>query len=98
MLNVILGSAVGGLVAGALALGAASVTRPALSTVPVSAASAEPIAVGARSFDVPAEEPTLIECGFDQRAELRRRWMGGREVAHVACVPSALDSHGKAGH
>lgn len=91
MLNVILGSVLGGLVAGALALGASTVANRAPEEA---TASTRPVSVAAPAIDIASEPPTVVECGLDERAELRRRWIAGREVAHVACVPAGVRTSG----
>jgi hypothetical protein len=80
MLNTILGSALGGLAAGAVALIATASVRgaaePPLPT-PMVEALGSPGASGG---------PALVECEPHQRAELRRVAVNGRELAQIACV------------
>ncbi len=84
MLKAILGSVLGGLAAGVVALVA---WAPARTAAPWPTASAQPVGMvdtfGSRAATA---EPALVECEAHQRAELRRVVMNGREVAQVACV------------
>jgi hypothetical protein len=86
MLKVILGSALGGLAAGAVALVASASTRNAPES-PWPFTSAQPAGVvdafGSRAA---TSEPALVECEPHQRAELRRVAVNGRDVVQVTCV------------
>ena len=93
MMKVILGSALGGLAAGVLALVASAQGR---STVPVDpwamqeAAAPRALAVAdTRGLSTATTNaPTLVQCEPEQEALLRRAFVGGREVAEVTCVGS----------
>jgi hypothetical protein len=84
MTNAILGSALGGLVAGAVAL-VASAQGP---SAPDGAWTAAPSAMTAASTlnSVATTSPTLVQCEPHQEAVLQRSLVSGREVAQVTCV------------
>ena len=84
MMNTIVGSALGGLVAGAVALGAAAVMRP--SPAPVYG----PDPNGAYAMTV-ANTASLnngasLQCQPYEEAVLRRALVNGREVTDVTCI------------
>jgi hypothetical protein len=84
MLNTVVGSAIGGLVAGAVALGAAAVMRP--SPAPVYG----PDPNGAYAMTV-ANTAALnngasLQCQPYEEAVLRRALVAGREVTDVTCI------------
>jgi hypothetical protein len=91
MMKVILGSALGGLAAGVLALVASAQGR---STVPadpwaMQAAAARlalPVADTRGLSTATTNTPTMVQCEPRQEALLRRAFVGGREVAEVTCV------------
>src|SRR3954469_12128825 len=85
MMNTIVGSALGGLVAGAVAMGAAAVVRPA------SAPAYAPDPNGAYAMTVANTNglsngaPTL-QCQPYEESVLRRAFVNGREVTDVTCI------------
>src|SRR5215212_1120209 len=87
MMNTVVGSAIGGLVAGAVALGAAAAMKP--SAAPAYA----PDPNGAYAMTV-ANTSALnngaslpqMQCQPYEEAVLRRAFVGGREVADVTCI------------
>lgn len=87
MLKAIVGSIMGGLVAGAVAIVASAPARNSTPAAPWTATSNQPVGIvdpfGSRAA---TNEPALVDCEPDQRAELRRVSMNGRDVAQVACV------------
>jgi hypothetical protein len=91
MMKAILGSALGGLAAGVLALVASAQGR---STAPVDpwAMQAAPAPRAMTVADMrgvsaaTTNAPTLVQCEPQQEALLRRSFVAGREVAEVTCV------------
>jgi hypothetical protein len=86
MMNTVVGSAIGGLVAGAVALGAAAVMRPS----PAPAYGPDPAANGAYAMTV-ANTASLnngasLQCQPYEEAVLRRALVNGREVTDVTCI------------
>jgi hypothetical protein len=86
MMNTVVGSAIGGLVAGAVALGAAAVMRPS----PAPAYGPDPNTNGAYAMPV-ANTASLnngaaMQCQPYEEAVLRRAIVNGREVTDVACI------------
>lgn len=87
MTNTVVGSAIGGLVAGAVALGAAAAMKPA----PAPAYAPDPN--GAYAMTVAntgalnngASMPQM-QCQPYEEAVLRRAFVGGREVTDVTCI------------
>ena len=87
MMRALLGSAVGGVVAGAVALVATAQGRapdPAWSQNP--AAPYVQTAASTEGSSLMAGAPALVQCEPHQEAVLQRAFVGGREVAQVACV------------
>ena len=91
MMKAILGSAIGGVVAGAVALVASAQGRgtpeaawptPAQSSAPYAMTVADPRALSSATTNA----PTLVQCEPHQEAMLQRSVVGGREVAQVTCV------------
>jgi hypothetical protein len=86
MLNTVVGSALGGLVAGAVALGAAAVMRPS----PAPAYGSDPNAGGAYAMTVantaPFNNGASIQCQPYEEAVLRRALVNGREVTDITCI------------
>lgn len=84
MMNTVVGSAIGGLVAGAVALGASAVMKP--STAPVYG----PDASGAYAMTVAntaaLNNGATLQCHPYEEAVLRRAVVGGREVTDVTCI------------
>ena len=88
MMNTVVGSAIGGLVAGAVALGAAAAMRP--SPVPAygqdpNAAYAMPVANTA-AMNNGAMLNNGLQCQPYEEAVLRRSLVAGREVTDVTCI------------
>jgi hypothetical protein len=84
MTNTVVGSAIGGLVAGAVALGAAAVMRPS----PAPAYGPDPNTAYAMTV---ANTDTLnngasIQCRPNEEAVLRRAFVAGREITDVTCI------------
>ena len=91
MMKAILGSAIGGMVAGAVALVASAPSRGAAEAAFASpAATSAPYAMtvaDTRSLNSAAtSSPTLVQCEPHQEAVLRRSIVAGREMAEVTCV------------
>jgi hypothetical protein len=90
MMRAILGSAIGGLVAGAVALVATAQGRAPEAGWPNTAQSNTPYAMtvadsrGMNSASTSA--PTLVQCEPHQEAVLQRSFVANREVAQVTCV------------
>jgi len=86
MMNTVVGSALGGLVAGAVALGAAAVMRPA----PAPAYGLDPNASGAYAMTVANTAPfstgASMQCQPYEEAVLRRAFVNGREVTDATCI------------
>lgn len=92
-MKAILGSALGGLAAGTLALVASAQGRTAPAADPwamqaasVSAPRAMTIAETSGASATTTNAPTLVNCEPQQEAVLRRSVVAGREVAEVTCV------------
>ena len=88
MMNTVLGSAIGGVVAGAVALGAAAVMRPdpapAFGADQPASAYAMPVANTA-SFNNGA----LLQCQPHEEAVMQRSIVNGREVSAMTCITRA---------
>lgn len=86
MMNTVVGSAIGGLVAGAVALGAAAAMRPS----PAPAYGPDPGANGAYAMTVantaPFNNGASLQCQPFEEAVLRRALVNGREVTDVTCI------------
>ena len=86
MMNTVVGSALGGLVAGAVALGAAAIMRPS----PAPAYGPDPNANGAYAMTVantaPFNNGASMQCQPYEEAVLRRALVNGREVTDVTCI------------
>jgi len=84
MMNTVVGSAIGGLVAGAVALGAAAAMRPS----PAPAYGPDPN--GAYAMTVANTSPfnngATLQCQPYEEAVLRRAVVAGREVTDVTCI------------
>jgi hypothetical protein len=89
MMNTVVGSAIGGLVAGAVALGAAAVMRPspapAFGVDQPASAYAMPVANTA-SFNNGA----ALQCQPYEEAVMQRAIVGGREVSAMTCITRAV--------
>jgi hypothetical protein len=91
MMKAILGSALGGLAAGTLALVASAQGRTAPAADPwamqaASAPRAMTVAEARGLSTATTNAPTLVQCEPQQEAVLRRSVVAGREVAEVTCV------------
>jgi hypothetical protein len=90
MMRAILGSAIGGLVAGAVALVATAQGRAPEAAWPNAAQTNSPYAMtvgetrGMNSASTTS--PTLVQCEPHQEAVLQRSLVANREVAQVTCV------------
>jgi hypothetical protein len=84
MMNTIVGSALGGLVAGAVALGAAAVMRPS----PAPAFGPDPTSAYAMTVanTAPLNNGASLQCQPYEEAVLRRALVNGREVTDVTCI------------
>ena len=86
MMNTVVGSAIGGLVAGAVAIGAAAIMRPS----PAPAYGPDPAAQGAYAMTVantaPLNNGATLQCQPYEEAVLRRALVNGREVTDVTCI------------
>ena len=86
MMNTVVGSAIGGLVAGAVALGAAAAMRPS----PAPAYGPDTGANGAYAMTVantsPMNNGASLQCQPYEEAVLRRALVNGREVTDVTCI------------
>ena len=84
MMNTVVGSAIGGLVAGVVALGAAAAMRPS----PAPAYGPDPN--GAHAMTVantsPLNNGATLQCQPYEEAVLRRAIVAGREVTDVTCI------------
>ena len=92
MMKAILGSALGGLAAGVLALVASAQGRSPVPADPwaLQAATTTPRALTVADVRgvsaATTNAPTLVQCEPQQEALLRRSLVAGREVAEVTCV------------
>ena len=86
MMNTVVGSAIGGLVAGAVALGAAAAMKPspapAYAPDPNGAYAMTVANTGALNNGVSPQ----MQCQPYEEAVLRRAFVGGREVTDVTCI------------
>ena len=86
MMNTVVGSAIGGLVAGAVALGAAAAMRPS----PAPAYGPDPGANGGYAMTVAntgaMNNGASLQCQPYEEAVLRRALVNGREVTDVTCI------------
>lgn len=89
MMNTVVGSAIGGLVAGAVALGAAAAMKPS----PAPAYAPDPRGAYAMTVantgplnNSPANAVASLQCQPFEEAVLRRAFINGREVTDVTCI------------
>ena len=86
MMNTVVGSAIGGLVAGAVALGAAAAMRPS----PAPAYGPDPGTNGAYAMTVantaPFNNGASLQCQPHEEAVMRRAIVNGREVTDITCI------------
>jgi len=92
MLNTVVGSAIGGLVAGAVALGAAAALRPspaqAFGMEPQSA-YAMPVANTASMNTSLGNAAPVLQCQPHEEAVWQRAMVAGREVSAMTCITRA---------
>ena len=90
MMRAILGSAIGGLVAGAVALVATAQGRAPEAQWPNAAQTNSPYAMTVADTrgmnSATTTSPTLVQCEPHQEAVLQRSLVANREVAQVTCV------------
>jgi hypothetical protein len=88
MMNTVVGSAIGGLVAGAVALGAAAVMRPnpapAFGVDQPASAYAMPVANTASMTN-----GAVFQCQPHEEAVMQRALVAGREVSAMTCITRA---------
>jgi hypothetical protein len=88
MMNTVVGSAIGGLVAGAVALGAAAVMRPnpapAFGVDQPASAYAMPVANTASM-----NNGAVLQCQPHEEAVMQRAIVAGREVSAMTCITRA---------
>lgn len=82
MMNTVVGSAIGGLVAGAVALGAAAAMRPAAAASP----GLEPHAAYTMPVANTASMGGGLQCLPHEEPVLQRALVGGREVQAMTCI------------
>lgn len=84
MMNTVVGSAIGGLVAGAVALGAAAAMKPS----PAPAYAPDPNGAYAMTVanTAPLNSGASLQCQPYEEAVLRRGVVNGREVRDVSCI------------
>ena len=87
MMKAILGSALGGVIAGVVALVASAQGRAPEAAWGTQAQTTAPhVMTVADTRDVPAPASDAVACEPHQQAVLQRSMVAGREVAQVACV------------
>jgi hypothetical protein len=91
MMKAILGSALGGLAAGTLALVASAAGRSTPPVDPWAMQAADPsraltVADSRAANTATTNAPTMVQCEPQQQAVFRRALVAGREVADVTCV------------
>jgi hypothetical protein len=93
MMNTVVGSAIGGVVAGAVALGAAAVMRPspapAFGVDQPASAYAMPVANTAPLNASFGNAAPVLQCQPHEEAVLQRSLVNGREVSAVTCITRA---------
>jgi hypothetical protein len=95
MMNTVVGSAIGGVVAGAIALGAAAVMRPspapAFGVDQPASAYAMPVANTApfNNGATFANGQPMLQCQPHEEAVMQRALVGGREVSAMTCITRA---------
>ena len=90
MMKAILGSAVGGVVAGVVALVASAQGRAPEPAWGTQNQPASPYAMTVSSADAAGAATSVVQCEPHQEATLQRSFVAGREVAQVTCVPRAM--------
>lgn len=99
MMRAILGSALGGLVAGAVALVATAQGRAPEAAWQTAAPNNAPYAMtvaDARGQTASTTAPTFVQCEPHQEAVLQRSMVANREVAQVTCVTAAPPAYATA--
>jgi uncharacterized protein YcfJ len=98
-MKAIVGPALGGLAAGALALVASAAGRPSVpaesALTPAADASRAVTAADVQTI-ADSSAPTTVRCEPQQEAVLRRTIVAGREVTEVACVSQVPTAPGAA--
>jgi hypothetical protein len=97
MMKAILGSAVGGVVAGTIALVASAQGRAPEAAWAAQAPPPSPYAMTVadpRGVETPANAPlsAAVQCEPNQEAVLQRLFVAGREVAQVTCAARAISA------
>ncbi len=90
MMKAILGSALGGVVAGAVALMASAQGRAPEASWNTQAQPAAPYAMTVADSGANGSTSAPVECEPHQEAVLQRGLVAGREVAQVACAPRTM--------
>ena len=95
MMKAILGSAIGGVVAGTIALVASAQGRAPEASWGAQAQPTSPYAMtvaDARGVSMPGYAPlsSAVQCEPNQEAVLQRSFVAGREVAQVTCAARAI--------
>jgi hypothetical protein len=93
MMKALLGSALGGGVAGVVALVASAQGRApetAWATQPLPASPYAMTVADARGVNVAVPTSAAVQCAPDQAAMLQRSLVAGHEVAQVTCAPRAM--------
>jgi hypothetical protein len=93
MMNTVVGSAIGGLVAGAVALGAAAVMRPspapAFGADQPASAYAMPVANTASLNTSLGNAAPVLQCQPYEEAVMQRTIVNGREMSAMTCITRA---------
>jgi hypothetical protein len=93
MMNTVVGSAIGGVVAGAIALGAAAVMRPdpapAFGVDQRGSAYAMPVANTAAFNTSLGNAAPMLQCQPYEEAVMQRTIVDGREVSAMTCITRA---------
>ena len=93
MLNTVVGSAIGGLVAGAVALGAAAVMRP--SPAPTFAMEPQSAYAMPVANTASLNNGAVLQCQPYEEAVMQRAIVAGREVSAMTCItrPNAAPAY-----
>ena len=90
MLNTVVGSAIGGLVAGAVALGAAAAMRP--SPAPTFASEPQPAYGMPVANTASMNNGAVLQCQPHEEAVWQRAVVAGREVSAMTCITRATSA------
>ena len=90
MMKAILGSALGGVVAGVVALVASAQVRAPEAAWAAQVQPTSPYAMTAADTSSVAAAGSVVQCEPHQEAVLQRSFVAGREVAQVACVARTI--------